>query len=515
MADFTAAQYTIDEVLAGTKRQQVTGIPPSNPTTKIVRIGDAKATLFWKIPATTTVEGQIIQTTGGIMIRRKKGEAPTGPTDGDLVVVSSELEGSHEDTGLENDQEYFWRFFPFSDHGVYNLNPENILSATPRQYILYGFEIDKTNSDPSDCVTYTDMAASLTPAKVDPVTGAFDPGSWTDEVFFRQNNHVWMVKSDGTPDYQLMDDDYTKRLDGRPSDVANTSYDGNAMVRFDTVWIKRSEEGNKMKVQICNIQLDQTFHAYAHTREDGSIMDYIWMAAFEGSAISSKLRSLSGQAVMNTQAGATEITYAANNGPLWGTQTWSQIDMINMLLILMGKSLNTQAVFGNGHYNGGNAAGSLLRTGTLIDKGAFYGTNGNVAVKVFHIENFYGDQWNRIRGCVTNAQSHILIKNTPPYDPAGAGYTDTGVVPGGTFGGYISAAKMTEYGLIPQTASGSETTYFTDSLWYAASCYALVGGNCDAGLKVGAFALSLARAFSNTHWGVGAALSCEQPAPAA
>lgn len=515
MADFTGAQYTVDEVLAGIKKNQISGLPPSNLSSKSVRIGDGKATIVWSVPATTTVDGQVLQTTGGVMIRRKQGEAPQSITDGDLVLVTSQLSGSYEDTGLENDQEYFWRFFPFSDHGIYNINEDNIISATPRAYILYGFEIDKTNSDPDSCVTYTDMAVGFTPAAVDLSTGAFNPGSWTEDVFFRQNNHVWMVKSDGTPDYQLDDNDYTKKLDGSASDVSNSAYDGNAMARFDTVWIKRSESGNTMKVQICNIQLDEDFHAYAHTREDGSIMDYIWMAAFEGSTISSKIRSLKGLAPTTSQTGANEITYAANNGTLWGTQTWSQINMINMLLVLMAKSIDTQTAFGYGHNSGGSQASHLLKTGTISDKGAFYGTSGNVAMKVFHIENYYGDAWNRIRGCVTDANKQILVKTTPPYNTAGTGYTATGITPGGTSGGYISAAKMTDAGLIPQTASGSETTYFADGLWFAASCYALVGGTCDNGMVVGAFALSLGSAVSSTGWGIGAALSCEQPSSAA
>ena len=74
---------------------------------------------------------------------------------------------------------------------------------------------------------------------------------------------------------------------------------------------------------------------------------------------------------------------------------------------------------------------------------------------------------------------------------------------------------MTANGLIPQTASGSETTYFADGLWFAASCYALVGGCCSGGMKVGAFALNLNSAVSYTAWNVGAALSCEQPLSAA
>lgn len=149
MADFTGAQYTVDEVLAGIKKNQITGLPPSNLTVKSVRVGDGKATISWSVPAKTVVDGQVLQTTGGIMIRRKLGEAPRSITDGDQVLISTDTVGSFEDNGLVNDQEYFYRFFPFSDHGVYNLNPENVVSAVPKAYVLYGFTIDKNNSDPA------------------------------------------------------------------------------------------------------------------------------------------------------------------------------------------------------------------------------------------------------------------------------------------------------------------------------------------------------------------------------
>jgi len=177
----------------------------------------------------------------------------------------------------------------------------------------------------------------------------------------------------------------------------------------------------------------------------------------------------------------------------------------------MGKSTNIQSKFGYGHYNGGSAASSLLKTGTLSDKGQFYGTSGNIAMKCFHIENHYGDIWERIEGMVTNGSNHILVKEAPPYNTSGSGYTDTGVVPGGTPGGYINAAKMTQYGLIPKTASGSDSTYYADGLWFSTNCYALVGGYCSYGLLVGAFALNVTGALSASNWYIGAALSCEQP----
>lgn len=112
MADFTGAQYTVDEVLAGIKKNQITGLPPSNLTVKSVRVGDGKATISWSVPAKTVVDGQVLQTTGGIMIRRKLGEAPRSITDGDQVLISTDTVGSFEDNGLVNDQEYFYRFSP-------------------------------------------------------------------------------------------------------------------------------------------------------------------------------------------------------------------------------------------------------------------------------------------------------------------------------------------------------------------------------------------------------------------
>ena len=44
-----------------------------------------------------------------------------------------------------------------------------------------------------------------------------------------------------------------------------------------------------------------------------------------------------------------------------------------------------------------------------------------------------------------------------------------------------------------------------------ASFRALVGGGSAGALRVGALALSVSDAVSHVYWGIGAALSCEQP----
>ena len=500
-----------DEVLAGIKRNQITGLPPQNLTLFKATGGDTKVTLNWNI-SDTVVNDQLLCTVKGIMIRRSTTAAPASITDGDLVINTTNLSGSYEDTGLTNDTTYYYRAFAYSDHGVYNLNAANVAQATPKEYILLGFKIKKNESDPAARVTYTEMAEGLTPASTNLTTGAVDLGGFANFWFITENKPC-MVKYDGTIDYYLDPDDYTKKEDGvTASDVSSTSYAGNAMAKIPLTWLKIWEDSTYIYVNICDTKLDDDYHAYAHTRKDGTIMDYIFMSMFEGSLTSSKVRSLKGQSVMNSQTGANELTYAKANGTLWSTRSWSQHNLINMLLVLLFKSTNLQATLGNGHYSGGSQASHLLTTGTISDKGQFYGTSGNVAMKCFHIENYYGDQWERIEGCVTNGSTHILIKETPEYNTSGTGYTDTGIVPSGTSGGYISAEQGFAYGVVPKTASGSDSTYTPDGLWFAASCYAVVGGASTSGLLVGPFALSLSHAVSYTYWSFGAALSCEQPA---
>lgn len=47
-----------------------------------------------------------------------------------------------------------------------------------------------------------------------------------------------MLKSNGKVDYYLNPNDYTKKLDGTTSDIANPNYDGNAMMEWPKIWFK-------------------------------------------------------------------------------------------------------------------------------------------------------------------------------------------------------------------------------------------------------------------------------------
>ena len=411
----------------------------------------------------------------------------------------------------------------------------NIEDIMHRVDVCYGFQIDASESNPSSAVTYIADAVGFTPAAMNYGTNAFNYGSWEDAFFMPR---PCMLKSDGTVDYYLDPDDYTKKEDGTASDIADTAYDGNAMMEWGRngrkIWLKiqPSSDGHSAKVWIANNQVDSKFHDYSFHNCKGESAEHFYTPIYNGSVISSKMRSLSGQTVSKTLTGTAEITAAKANNPstdeLWNIECFADRVLINMLLILMGKSLNTQTVFGQGASSGGSeAVNDTFTTGVHDTKGLFYGTNSGAVsantfgncVKVFGMENYYGFQWRRTNGLILDngATKYKLTYGTEDgstatgYNTDGTNYKDASVTPSGTSGGYISAAKFTEDGMFSDTMSGSASTYFCDGTWFndSGARFALFGGTSLDGAKVGAFSLSLNDVVSCAGWNLGASVSCK------
>lgn len=384
-----------------------------------------------------------------------------------------------------------------------------------KSYYLVGFRRNTSESNPDKEIEYIEDNADFTPAHMDFTNGAFDYGSWDVNEFPLNLFRPVALKYDGTVDYELNHNDQTKKLDGTASDISNTSYAGNFMVECKTIYVKRTQvDDNTEEVRFSDVAIDDTYKAYAHTADDGStILEAIYLPMFEGSSVSSKVRSIAGQTPMNTQSGATEQTQIEANGSGWFFDDDADHRLIEDLCYLISRTTQSQTAFGNGHYTGGSQPSSLLTTGTLKDKGMFYGTNGNDAVKIFWLENYYGDRWDRTAGRVYGTDGHIKVKPHRPYNTDGTGYIDTGITISGTSGGCISKTKLTEYGRMPVEVSGSETTYIPDGCWFNTSQlnYLLSGGACDDGLRVGVSCVGLNNLFSDASWDFGPSLSYKKP----
>ena len=385
----------------------------------------------------------------------------------------------------------------------------------------YGIKIKKGEGSPANRVEYIYDAAGMTPAHMDFTRGIFDYGDWED-VFFVKDNKPCMVRSDGTVGYYLDPDNYDKKEDGTASDVSSSSYDGNAMSEFPLIWVYRYEDSEYQYEIVSDVQYDENYKAYAHTRADGSIAEHMYYSMFGGSGSATKIRSLAGQSLAQSLTAQQEITGATANGSGWYTHSWSQRELIRTLLTIMGKSTNTQAVFGNGNcHQSASSASALLATGTLKGMGQFYGYNDSThQVKVFHIEGFWGDQWDRVAGLINNSGT-IYAKMTP--EGTGyritdvTGYTNTGISAPSGSQAYISATSCSEFGMIPTAVSGSATTYFCDGYWANNSQldYLLVGACAAPAVGFGGgFAFAVDYPPAAAVWYYGCGLSLLEPAAA-
>ena len=385
--------------------------------------------------------------------------------------------------------------------------------------IIYGFKIDSNEDSPFAKVTYLEDAVGKTPAKMNYSTGVFEWGDWSPNEFFMPR--PCMVKYDGTVDYYLDPDDYTKKEDGTQSDVANTSYDGNAMMEWGRngykIWMKvvPDSTGNGASIFISNKQVDSDYIAYPFYNANGELKDHFYTAIYNGSYDGARLRSISGQATMVSQDVATEVSRAQANNPsgktMWYTDVIADRMLINMLLILMGKSTDTQTVFGQGTGNSG-----VVNSGSMDKNGLFYGTSSG-KVKVFGMEYWWGNILRRIAGYVAVDGIQYMKftwgiqdgSSRTGYctDGSSTGYINMGVS-GLTSSGYINLMKFSKYGMVPSAYSGSETTHYTEYYYGASGTrYAYVGGYYGDGTYAGAFSVNLDYYATNTNPRLGTALS--------
>lgn len=497
--------------------------------------------LKWKEPSDTVIDGQVVSVVEKVVIVRKKDSAPTSPTDGDVVITINRKQfGKHADSWYSDTtlnpidgDVYYYKAFPYNNGELYCNSINNEFHLVYRDYEFYGFRLDQSESDPDSMITYLEGVnnAGYAPAAMNYTTSIFDYGDWSD-TWFIKNCKPCMLKFDGTVDYYLDPDDYTKKENGEASDVANSAYEGNAMIEFPKVYVKIARvEDNVVDIFISSKKIDDTYHCYAHLDSNSNEMDYTYMSIYNGSSVSSKLRSLSGRACARELTIAKNISYAeANNvsddNAIWNIETYGDRQLITILLLLMAKTTDSKTAYGNGnmYYSSGSTYSSFINTGTMDDKGLFWGSNSTskVGVKVFGMENYWGQQNRFILGVITDAKKISKVKlyandgESSGYNLTGDGYREVGIVSGSGFidKTYIDSDMLGVF--IPKSFKGSKSTYYNCyssnySSDIADLCAAVVGGSCYTGNSnkgVGIFYFGHP-AISYSNWSTGAVLSCK------
>ena len=436
-----------------------------------------KPSLILIPPSDTIVDGQIICFVEKVIIRRKKDSIPTDINDGeDVLVLTREHFKDYQneryiDTSFNgNDDEiWYYRAFPVSTLGLVNMNmDDNYMRIVVGGYI-YGFHIDQNESDPDSMITYIEDNVDFTPARMDYSTGKFNYGSW-DQAWFIKDLKPCMLRYDGTVAYELDKNDYSKKVDGSDSDISIEFFNGNAMVGIPKVYYKVIDNGdNTANVYISDKKVDEDYHCYAHIDENGNEIDYCYMAAYNGYVKGGKLRSLSGKTSTGNLSLSSSISLAQSNNinnNIWQVETYSDRVLIAILSMLITSSTNSQSVFGLGACD--KEGSSYYDSGTLDKNGLFYGTNTYAPVKIFGMENYWGNYRRSIVG--------FIMINYVPYIKMTYGTSDDSTVEGynTTGNGYIkcniklssrgciSKLSYGNYGFVPQTFKGSTQTYYCD-----------------------------------------------------
>lgn len=302
-------------------------------------------------------------------------------------------------------------------------------------------------------------------------------------------------------------------------------------------WVKRNKNGSwfkgigfytKSNSEVCliatkgkppkkSVHHTVSYNDDAYVREDGSHADKLYFPMFGGSYDGTRIRSLAGQALMYNTNASTEIARAKANGAGWNIGSWSKRNLLNCMLKIMSKTDNSQTAFGqgqtSGYVNDASQNYGHLATGTLKDKGQFFGYNDTThEVKVFYMEKTWGNRWDRINGLLM-VGGEILAKMTPPYNLTGKDFEKVGITFTSSGNGYQKGTKSSRFGRIVNSIGGSSSTYTCDYFWWNAgiTAVALVGGSCNDGEACGADCLYLNGSAGNAYWSIGASVFLEQP----
>jgi len=499
-----------------------------------IKLGRNK--LKWEEPADTIIENQAACLVEKVIIRRKLGEAPSNETDGELVIeVRRNQFGLYKDAYYVDDaitpstgEIWYYKAFPMSTTELYSYSTLNETSALCKDYYEFGFRIDQTESDPASMITYVGDNEKYQSAYMDYTADTFNYGDWTvDSGAWFMNVRPCMLNYDGTVAYYLDPNNYTLKEDGTASDIANSEFAGNAMVEIPKVYYKCVNISDDVaEYYFSSRKLDDDYHCWSHIDANGNEIDYCYMPCYNGANVNSILRSISGLTPLHTKAFDVHVQYAlANNlegSNIWQTEVFSDRMLINLLIMLIGKSTDVQTVFGNGYISGDSSnTSSRMNNGTMDDKGLFWGSSdkSKLGVKVFGMENWWGNQNKYISGYVVSSNAHLIKLTYGQYDGSTCdGYNSTGdgyitindtIASIGTNGAYVTKLNFKNYGYTVKEASGgSATTYYPDMVYTNSSGVCVMGGYAASGYKAGIFSMYPGRATS-AKWNDGCSISCK------
>lgn len=348
---------------------------------------------------------------------------------------------------------------------------------------VWGFVEHNATLGASARIEYTGVNKNYTPLSLDKSSGVMSLNDWAGHPILAANK-PYMVRKDGSPDYRLKEDDYTKKEDGTASDVANTKYEGGAFSWLKKIYKQEYMIGDDRYVNFSMTPRDG-FEPVGFVDDNDNELEGVWLPMFYGSILepeteTPKMTSLSGLQPHHTKNTADQKKAIDNFGTRARFLGGPVVETIIDLLILFAKTTDLQGAYGNGNMSGydvSQAPTNGVKQNAVVKGGQFYGTSdGKSLNKIFHsIVLGSWQQWMRDPYEVV-VNGRVKVSTNYKYDVTGATYLDTGIqVPDNmewdqnhnamAYPSYYRTVPG--YGAIPalEMKGGSTATGGCDGLW--------------------------------------------------
>ncbi len=387
----------------------------------------------------------------------------------------------------------------------------NILSTEP----VYGFIEHMDVLAPDERIEYIGLNKDYVPLTVNKTTHAASYGGWSAFPVLTENK-PWMVKSNGSPDYELSETDYTKKSDGTTaSDVSNASYDGGAFSKLIRIWRKVEVVGHDRVVKFSLTPRE------GFTDDGFNGVPYRWIPMFYASVADNKAQCIAGTQPsynLSTDAQHNAITAFHTNAKFFGGPI---VEVVIDLLMMFSKTSNLQDAYGNGNMSGYDSSASPtygVKANAVVGGGQFYGSSDGTSLnKILHsiVLGTY-QQWMRDPYEVV-VNGVVKVSKDYTYDPTGAAYVDTGIrvsdSRGNTWRYPLQYLVVDGYGSIPDqsSAEGSTETGPCDGTYNSKSQSTMTAvllrfGSCNAGAPGGSRARIWDDTAADANWSIGFAV---------
>ena len=461
----------IEDIIWGKNKHIFGGVEPHEVTdfnASVLEPGNMELTI--NIPEDTVYNNQTLCTVAGVVVRGSFTEYPKDELSGILMGDYSESGTYIVNFECDDEKMMYLSAFSYSDQGVFNKNAKQLaVTINSGRTYLYGFDLVVGDSNPDSRVLY--------PSDVDNhyynqaiLNNLNDWNIAPGEKFMPR---PCMLKYDGTVDYYLNPNDYTKKADGTASDISNPSYSGNAMMEWPKIYTKRWVENEMYHFRCSDHKVDDDYECWCNYDVNNNEIDHFYTGIYFGCVVSSKTRSLSKTKPTYGVTFENEVTSARSNNQNeqnWNVECLADHLLIQDLLVMIGKNTNAQKIFGYGI----KSNSSSYLTGSLDSKGLFYsGSNSSSSsMKIFGMEDYWGGYGRRLLG-LFNDVGQIYVKITLGTKDgttvnnfstgSASGYIKAVKYPyGSNTGGYVSTMTMYSWGRLASAVSGSSSTYECD-----------------------------------------------------